>query len=149
MKCILRSRCEVVVTRKMLIIIGVQMFGVIVALVVIVAFLWWMNRACRRTTHTQLVWGTIENKDIDLTGVRESLITIRAPSRELVVLEFDTREIAFCSHPNEADCWHYEAKELDNLLTYGLYITTVKTSGVHDGRRQVFKLVTPARTQKN
>lgn len=95
----------------------------VLPIIVVGIFLWWIFKEIRHFNPTFLMWGTVVGIDIDLGGEHISRISIETPQGPSVVLEIDTRDYPFCTHKEGADCWHYRAKELNELIRLGTFIS--------------------------
>lgn len=53
-----------------------------------------------------IIEGKIIKKDFGHDGIHDSFVTIKTPSKEVVVLRFDTRDSSHCYHINYGVCFH-------------------------------------------
>ncbi len=116
-----------------------------VAVLLSLGLLFHIARA-KNTVH--VIWGTILSKSIKQSDTKMSTVLIRAKRKGVeanMILEFDTRTMPSCNHPEGEECFHNKAVELNKILRCGeqVTVTSHKVVGSTQKLVLVFKLVFP------
>ena len=102
-----------------------------------------------RTKNTVfVVWGTILSKSIRQSDTKMSTVLIQTKKNGVetnMILEFDTRTMPSCKHPEGEECFHNKAVELNRVLHCGEQVTVTSHNVVGSMQKLVivFKLVFP------
>ena len=105
-------------------------------------------RIARTKNTVHLIWGIILSKSIKQSNTEMSTVLINTKRKGVsanMILEFDTRTMSSCKHPEGEECFHNRAAELNKILHEGeqVTITSRKVIGNKEKLVLVFKLVFP------
>ena len=119
-----------------------------IAAIAVLLSLGLLFRIARTKNTVHIIWGTILSKSIKQSDTKMSTVLIQANRKGVnanMILEFDTRTMPSCKHPEGEECFHNKAVELNRILHCGEQVTVTSRNIVGSMQKLVivFKLVFP------